>query len=543
MAKKIIYGAEARSSIKAGVDAVANAVKKTLGPKGRSVVLAKSFGAPHITNDGVSIAKEIEFKDKAKNIGAQLIKEVATKTVDATGDGTTTATVLAQSILDEGIRLVESGANPIALKRGIHQASQVILEHIKSQAVAISEKEDIRRVAYISSLDEKIADALAEIYHKIGKDGVLTVEDGQTFGITTRYVDGMTFDKGFISPYFMTDPEKQVAIIDHPFLLLTDEKISNVKQDLLPIIEKMLQSGKKDLVIIADDIEGEALTTLVLNRLKGILNVVAIKSPGYGDAKKASLEDLAVLTGGTVITKDRGLKLEEVTLDQLGQAKKVIVHKDETTLVDGLGEKAVIEAHIKLIQGQLDATKKDYEAKRLQERIAKLTGGVAVLEIGSATEVEQKALKDAVDDAKSAVKAALEEGIVAGGGVALVEARTALEALTLEGDEKVGVQLLARAITMPFKQIAENAGENGEVILMKKEEQGAGIGYDAKAGTFVHMIEAGIIDPVKVCRMALENAVSVCEVALTTEALVIDDEDDKPLPNPQGFDGGMGMGY
>jgi chaperonin GroEL len=529
MAKEILYGADARKQIKLGVDIVANTVKKTLGPKGRSVVLAKSYGGPHITNDGVSIAKEIELSDKAKNIGVQLVKEVATKTVDQAGDGTTTATVLTQSILDEGIRLVESGANPLGIKQGIKKGVEAMIEELKSKAKTITTKEDIRRVAYISSQDDAIADALAEIYNKIGKDGVLTIEDGQTFGVNTRYVDGMVFDKGFISPYFITDPEKQEASIVNPYILITDQKISNVKQDLLPIIEKIMESGKKDIVIIAEDIEGEALTTLVLNRLKGVLNVIAVKAPGYGDHKKAMLDDIATLTGGTLITGDLGKTLEKVTLADLGGAKKVIVRKDETVIVDGKGEKKSIEEKISLIKSQLTNVKSDFEKTKLNERIAKLSGGVAILEVGSATETEQKTLKDAIDDAKSAVKAALEEGIVSGGGVALVESREVLKKLDGDKEEKIGIDLLYKAVEMPLKQIAENAGKNGDIVLMEKMSKAKGVGYDAKGDTFVDMIEAGIIDPVKVCRMALESAASVCEVALTTEALVIDEAKEKEL--------------
>lgn len=524
MAKKIIYGAQARKKIKEGIDMVADTVKKTLGPQGRSVVLAKSYSAPHITNDGVSVAKEIELSDKAQNAGVELIKEVASKTVDAAGDGTTTAIVLTQSIIEEGIRLVESGANPLGIKSGIKLGVESMITEMRSKAKEISSKEDIRRVAYISSGDDQIADALADIYNKIGKDGVLTVEDGQTFGINTRYVDGMVFDKGFISPYFITDPERQEAVIENPFILITDKKVSNVKQDLLPVIEKIMEAGRKDIVIVADDVEGEALTTLVLNKLKGVLNVIAVKAPLYGDNKKAFLEDLAVLTGGVVITSDLGRTLENIGLSDLGSAKKVIVKKDETIIVDGKGEKSQIEERVNLIKAEVENSKNEYDKKRLNERVAKLSGGVAVLEIGSATEVEQKALKDAVDDAKSAVKAALEEGIVSGGGVALVEAREVLKSLEVNNEQKVGIDLLYKAVEIPIKTIAENAGKKGDVALMEKIQKGEGMGYDAKNDVFVNMIEAGIIDPVKVCRLALENSASVCEVALTTEVLIIDEE-------------------
>lgn len=544
MSKKIVHGAEARNYIKQGVDMVANTVKVTLGPKGRSVVLGKSFGSPHITNDGVSIAKEISLSDKAQNLGVELIKEVASKTVDVAGDGTTTATVLAQSILDEGLRLVESGANPLAIKRGLKKGVAAIVKELQKQSQEISTKEDIRRVAYISSQDETIADSLAEIYDKIGKDGVLTIENGQTFGITTKYVEGMTFNKGYISPYFITDSETQTATIDNPYILVTDKKISNVKTELLPLIDQILQSGKKDLVIIAEDVEGEALASLVLNRLKGVLNVVAIKAPSFGDTKKGMLNDIALLTGGTYLTEDIGQSLEHATLADLGSAKKVIVKKDETIIVDGKGDAKEIERRVKEISAQAHATQSEHDKKSLLERVAKLQGGVAVLEIGAATEVEQKLLKDAVDDAQSAVVSALEEGIVAGGGVALVEARDVLQKIKCSAEEKIGIDLLYKAVTLPFKQIVENAGVNGDVVLDKKNNMDDGYGFDAYNEEYVHMIESGIIDPVKVCRMALENAASICEVALTTEALVIDEDDEKEngggMPHmPQGGFPGM----
>ncbi|QQR93242.1 chaperonin GroEL [bacterium] len=538
MAKQIIYSTQARKALKAGVDAAANAVKKTLGPKGRGVVLVKSYGAPHITNDGVTIAKEIELEDKAMNAGAQLIKEVATKTVDNVGDGTTTATVLAQSILTEGLRVVEAGANPIAIRNGLHKAVNVLVDELNNMSTKIEGKEDIRRVALISSNgDTAIADALAEIFDKIGKDGVLTVEDGNTFGITTKYVDGMVFDKGYISPYFMTNTDKMEAVAEDAYIIITDQKISNIKE-LLPVMEKIVQAGSKNIVIIAEDIDGEALATLIVNKLKGILNVVAVKAPAFGDRRKAMLQDIATLTGGQVITPDIGKKLENAELNDLGRAKKVIAKKDETVIVDGQGEKSALEERIQLIKQEIENTKSDYDKEKLFERLAKLSGGVAVLQVGAATEVEQKAMKDAVDDAKSAVVAAIAEGIVAGGGVALLEAREVLKTLELIGDEKVASEILYRALEEPTRQIAENAGKDGAVVVMEKMSKGNGIGYDAKADKYVNMMEEGIIDPVKVTRLALQNAISVVEVAVTTEAIVVDLPEKKEDTPVRG--GGMG---
>lgn len=536
MAKQIIYSTQARKAIKAGVDAVANVVKVTLGPKGRNVVLAKSFGSPHITNDGVTIAKEIELADKLQNTGAQIVKEVCTKQVDKMGDGTTTAAVLVQSILDQGLKMVESGANPMSIRRGMQKGVNSVVTALEKMAIPIKSKEDIRRVALISSNgDDGLADALAEIYEKIGKDGVLTVEDGQTFGINVKYVDGMVFDKGYISPYFITNSERMESVIEKPYILITDGKISNIKE-LVPVLEKVVQSGSKNIVIIAEDVDGEALATLVVNKMKGILNIVAVKAPAFGDRRKAMLQDIAILTGGQVITSELGRKLDSVTLEDLGQAKKIIVKKDETVIVDGAGDKKEIDGRVSLMKAEYENTKSDYDKDKLMERIAKLSGGVAILEVGAATEVELKEIKDRADDAKSSVVAALDGGIISGGGVALLEAREVLKKLELAGDEKVAVDILFRALEEPARQIAENAGKDGGVAVMEKNQAGAGMGYDAKEDKIVDMIKSGIIDPVKVTINALQNASSIAEVTLTTEAVVVDmpeEKKDAPVQSPE----------
>jgi len=544
MAKQIIYSTAARKALKAGIDAVANAVKVTLGPKGRNVVLVKPYGTPHITNDGVTIAKEIELEDKTQNAGVQLIKEVASKTVDHAGDGTTSATVIAQAILTEGMRVIESGANPMEIRSGLKKAVTLVIDEVKKMAVEIKGKEDIRRVAYISSNgDDQIADALSEIYDKIGKDGVLTIEDGRTVGTSVRYVDGMTFDKGYISPYFMTDSDSMQAIIEDANILITDGKISNIKQDLLPIIEKIVQGGSKNIVIIAEDVEGEALATLVVNKLKGILNVVAIKAPAFGDRRKAMLQDIAILTGGVVITLEVGMKLDSASLSDLGKAKRVIVKKDETIIIDGAGKKEDLDSRIEAIRKEIENTTSDYDKEKLLERVAKLTGGVAIMSIGASTEVEMKEIKDRADDAKSAVVAAISEGIVSGGGVALLEAREVLKELKLTGDEKIAAEILYKALEAPAKQIAENAGVDGAVAILKKQEKGIGFGYDARDDKYVNMIKSGIIDPVRVVRMEVENAASVSEIALTSEAIVVDipEKTENKSANP-GM-GGMDMDY
>ncbi|MEI6886930.1 MAG: chaperonin GroEL [bacterium] len=542
MAKLIVYSTDARKALKKGVDAVADAVKVTLGPKGRNVVLAKSYGSPHITNDGVTIAKEIELENKLENTGAQIVKEACTKTVDKVGDGTTTSAVLVQSILTAGLKNVEAGANPMDLRRGIEKGVNAIVEELKKMSKSVKGKEDIERVAIISANGDKvIGDALAEVYEKIGKDGVLTVEDGQTFGINVRYVDGMTFDKGYISPYFMTDTDKQEAIIENPYILITDGKISSVKE-LLPVIEKIAATGSKDIVIIAEDLDGEALTTLIINKLKGVLNVVALKAPAFGDRRKAMLNDIAILTGGQVISAEIGKKLDTTELTDLGHAKKVVVRKEETVIIDGKGTKKALADRITAIKNEMNKTTSSYDKEKLAERLAKLSGGVAVLEVGAATEVEQKEVKDRVDDAKSAVVAAIEEGVVAGGGVALINARNVLKNLKLSGDEKLASDILFRALEEPARQIAENAGKDGGVIVEKIK---GNIGYDARGDQYVDMVQAGIIDPVKVVRLALENAASVAMMMLTTEAVVVDapEKKEEKMTMPAGGMGGMGMDY
>ncbi|MEI6462818.1 MAG: chaperonin GroEL [bacterium] len=542
MAKLIVYSTDARKALKKGVDAVANAVKVTLGPKGRNVVLAKSYGSPHITNDGVTIAKEIELENKLENTGAQIVKEACTKTVDKVGDGTTTSAVLVQSILTAGLKNVEAGASPMDLRRGIEKGVNAIVEELKKMSKSVKGKEDIERVAIISANGDKvIGDALAEVYEKIGKDGVLTVEDGQTFGINVRYVDGMTFDKGYISPYFMTDTDKQEAIIENPYILITDGKISSVKE-LLPVIEKIAATGSKDIVIIAEDLDGEALTTLIINKLKGVLNVVAVKAPAFGDRRKAMLNDIAILTGGQVISAEIGKKLDTTELTDLGHAKKVVVRKEETVIIDGKGTKKALADRVLAIRNEMNKTTSSYDKEKLAERLAKLSGGVAVLEVGAATEVEQKEVKDRVDDAKSAVVAAIEEGVVAGGGVALINARNVLKNLKLFGDEKLATDILFRALEEPARQIAENAGKDGGVIVEKIK---GNIGYDARNDQYVDMFQAGIIDPVKVVRLALENASSVAMMMLTTEAVVVDapSKSEDKMTMPAGGMGGMGMDY
>jgi chaperonin GroEL len=544
MAKQIIYSSAARKAMKAGIDAVANAVKVTLGPKGRNVVLVKPYGSPHITNDGVTIAKEIELADKAENAGVQLIKEVASKTVDMAGDGTSTATVLAQAILTEGMRVIEAGANPMEIRSGLNKSVAAVIAEVKKMAIEINGKEDIRRVAYISSNgDDQIADALSEIYEKIGKDGVLTIEDGQTVGTSVKYVDGMVFDKGYISPYFVTDSDTMQAVVENPYILITDTKVSNIKQDLLPIIEKIVQGGSKNIVIIAEDVDGEALATLIVNKLKGILNVVAVKAPAFGDRRKAMLQDIAILTGGTVVTSEVGMKLESTTVENLGRAKKVIVKKDECIIIDGGGEKEAINGRVDTIKKEIENTKSDYDKEKLFERLAKLTGGVAVMQIGAATETALKELKDRAEDAKCAVVAAISEGIVPGGGVALLEAREVLNSLKLEGDEKTAANILYKALEAPAKQIAENAGIDGSVAVLKKTEKGNGFGYDARNDQYVDMVKAGIIDPVKVVRLEVENAESVSAITLTSEAIVVDIPEPKESKAPPAGMGGMDMDY
>ena len=527
MAKIICYGEDARHALERGVNQLADTVKITMGPKGRNVVLDKKFGAPLITNDGVTIAKEIELDDPYENMGAQLVKEVATKTNDVAGDGTTTATLLAQAIIREGLKNLAAGANPMVMKKGIAKATAAAVEAIKANSKKVNGSDDIARVGTVSSGDEVIGKLIAEAMEKVSHDGVITVEESKTAETYSEVVEGMQFDRGYITPYMVTDTEKMEANLDDALILITDKKISNI-QELLPVLEQVVQAGKK-LLIIAEDVEGDALSTLIVNRLRGTLNVVCVKAPGFGDRRKEMLEDIAVLTGGTVITSDMGYELKEATMDMLGKARQVKVSKENTIIVDGAGSADAIKARVNQIRSQIETTTSDYDREKLQERLAKMAGGVAIIRVGAATEVEMKEKKLRIEDALNATRAAVEEGIVAGGGTAYVNAVAAVEKLVneVEGDEKTGVSIIARALTEPVKQIAANAGIDGSVVLEKIKESGkTGYGFDAYNETYVDMISAGIVDPTKVTRTALENAASISSVLLTTEALVAD----KPQP-------------
>ena len=527
MAKIICYGEEARKALEKGVDQLADTVKITLGPKGRNVVLDKKFGAPLITNDGVTIAKEIELEDPFENMGAQLVKEVSTKTNDVAGDGTTTATLLAQAIVKEGLKNLAAGANPMVMKKGIAKATAAAIEAMKVNSQKVNGSADIARVGAVSSGDEAIGQMIAEAMEKVGHDGVITIEESKTAETYSEVVEGMQFDRGYVTPYMVTDTEKMEANLDDALILITDKKISNI-QELLPVLEQVVQSGKK-LLIIAEDVEGDALSTLIVNRLRGTLNVVCVKAPGFGDRRKEMLQDIAILTGGTVISSDVGLELKEATLDQLGQARQVKVTKENTTIVNGAGSSEEIKARIGQIKSQIEVTTSDYDKEKLQERLAKLAGGVAVIKVGAATEVEMKEKKLRIEDALNATRAAVEEGIVAGGGTAYLNAIPAVEKLyaETEGDEKTGLQIVARALTAPVKQIAANAGIDGSVVLEKIRESGkVGYGFDAYNEVYCDMILTGIVDPTKVTRSALENAASIASTLLTTESLVAD----KPQP-------------
>ncbi len=527
MAKIICYGEEARKALEKGVNQLADTVKITLGPKGRNVVLDKKFGAPLITNDGVTIAKEIELEDPFENMGAQLVKEVSTKTNDVAGDGTTTATLLAQAIVSEGLKNLAAGANPMVMKKGIAKAAAAAIEAMKANSQKVNGSDDIARVGTVSSGDETIGKLIAEAMEKVGHDGVITIEESKTAETSSEVVEGMEFDRGYITPYMVTDTEKMVAELDDALILITDKKISNI-QELLPILEQVVQSGKK-LLIIAEDVEGDALSTLIVNRLRGTLNVVCVKAPGFGDRRKEMLQDIAILTGGEVISADVGLELKEAQMNMLGSARQVKVTKENTTIVNGAGSTEEIRARIGQIKSQIEITTSDYDKEKLQERLAKLAGGVAVIKVGAATEVEMKEKKLRIEDALNATRAAVEEGIVAGGGTAYLNAIPAVEKLLAEteGDEKTGVQIVARALTAPVKQIAANAGIDGAVVLAKIQEAGTtGYGFDAYKEEYCDMIPAGIVDPTKVTRSALENAASIASVLLTTESLVAD----KPQP-------------
>jgi chaperonin GroEL len=537
MAPKIIsFDEDARRALERGMDKLANAVKITLGPKGRNVVLEKKWGAPTITNDGVSIAKEIELEDPEEKIGAELVKEVAKKTDDVAGDGTTTATVLAQAMVKQGLRNVAAGANPMDLKRGIEAGVEAAVEELKKQSRDVESKDDIAHVAGISAADDEIGEEIAEAMDKVGKDGVITVEESNTFGMELDLVEGMRFDKGYISPYFVTDPERMEAVLEEPYVLLVNSKISSVK-DLVPVLEKTMQSGKP-LVIISEDIEGEALATLVVNKIRGTFRSVAVKAPGFGDRRKAMLQDMAILTGGQVISEEVGLKLENTTLDLLGTARKVVVTKDETTVVEGGGSEDDIKGRINQIKNEIDKTDSDYDREKLQERLAKLSGGVAVIKIGAATEVELKEKKHRIEDAVRTTKASVEEGLVPGGGVALLHAQKALDALKLTGDVATGAAIVRHALEEPIKQIAMNAGLEGGVVVEKVRSLDVGFGLNAATGEYVDMFKSGIVDAAKVTRSALQNAASIAALFLTTEALVAD----KPEKAAPAMPGGGGMG-
>ena len=539
MAKEIKYGAEARAALESGVNQLANTVRVTLGPKGRNVVLDKSFGAPLITNDGVTIAKEIELEDAFENMGAQLIKEVAAKTNDVAGDGTTTATVLAQAMVHEGIKNLAAGANPIVLRKGMKKATEVAVEAIASMSSKVESKDRIANVASISAGDTEVGAMVADAMEKVSNDGVITIEESKTMKTELDLVEGMQFDRGYISAYMATDMEKMEANLEDPYILITDKKISNI-QELLPLLEQIVQSGAR-LLIVAEDIEGEALTTLIVNKLRGTFNVVAVKAPGYGDRRKAMLEDLAILTGGQVISEELGLDLKETTLDQLGRAKSVKVQKENTVIVDGLGDKNAIDARVAQIKAQIEETTSEFDKEKLQERLAKLAGGVAVIRVGAATETEIKEAKLRMEDALSAARAAVEEGIVAGGGSAYIHAskQVAKLAETLEGDEKTGANIILKALEAPLFHISANAGLEGSVIINKVKESQVGIGFDAYNEEYVDMVEAGILDPAKVTRSALQNATSVASTLLTTESVVANIKEDAPAM-PAGA-GGMGM--
>ncbi|KXG75620.1 chaperonin GroEL [Thermotalea metallivorans] len=539
MAKEIKFSEDARRRLEAGVNKLADTVKVTLGPKGRNVILDKKFGSPMITNDGVTIAREIELEDPYENMGAQLVKEVATKTNDVAGDGTTTATLLAQAIIREGLKNVAAGANPMILKKGIQKAVDVAVEEIKKISKTIESKEAIAQVASISAADEEIGKLIAEAMEKVGKDGVITVEESKSMGTTLEVVEGMQFDRGYVSPYMVTDAEKMEAVLENPFILITDKKISNI-QDLLPILEQIVQQGRK-LLIIAEDVEGEALATLVVNKLRGTFECVAVKAPGFGDRRKAMLQDIAILTGGTVISEELGLDLRTATMDMLGRANRVKVDKENTTIIDGAGNPQAIKDRVKQIKTQIEETTSDFDREKLQERLAKLAGGVAVIQVGAATETELKERKLRIEDALNATRAAVEEGIVAGGGTALLNTIPAVEKLIAElsGDEKTGAMIIRRALEEPVRQIAANAGLEGSVIVEKVRGSEPGVGFDAYNEKYVNMIEAGIVDPTKVTRSALQNAASVSAMLLTTEAAVVDIKEKNEGMAGGGMGGGM----
>ena len=532
MAKQLLFDEQARRALRNGIDALADAVKITLGPKGRNVVLEKKFGSPTITNDGVTIAKDIELEDPFENIGAQLAKEIASKTNDIAGDGTTTATVLGQSIVNEGLKNVAAGANPMALKRGIEKGSEALLEAIKKNAIPVTTREQMAQVAAISANnDPAIGELIADVMEKVGKDGVITVEESKGIQTETEYVEGMNFDRGYISPYFVTNPERMECVIEDAYILITDKKLSAVN-DIVPALEKILQSGSKNLLIIADDVDGEALATLAVNKLRGTLNVCAVKAPGFGDRRKDNLGDLAAVTGGQLVSEEIGRKLDSVQLDDLGRARRVVITKEETTIVEGKGDAAAGQARVRQVKAAIEEATSDWDREKLQERLGKLTGSVAVVKVGAATEPELKERKHRVEDAVQATRAAVEEGIVSGGGVAFINALSALDKVKLAGDEATGVNILRRALEEPVRRIATNAGQDGSVVVQKVKTLKVGEGYDAATGDFGNMIKKGIVDPVKVTRSALENAVSIAAMVLTTNCLVSEIPERKAAPAP-----------
>ncbi|MCJ7733362.1 MAG: chaperonin GroEL [Anaerolineales bacterium] len=546
--KQIVFSEEARRKLQVGMDKLAKAVITTLGPKGRNVALDRSFGSPTITHDGVTVAKEVELSDKLENMGAQLLKEAATKTNDIAGDGTTTSTLLAHSIVTEGMKNLAAGSNPMLLKQGIEAAAKAVSEELGKNAIDVTTKEEIGNVASISAQDRSIGELIADVMDKVGKDGVITVEESKTLAFETEYVEGMQFDRGYLSPYFVTNAEDMEAVIEDAYILIHDSKISSA-QDLVPLLERLVQIGKRDLVIVAEDVDGEALATLVLNKLRGMINVVAIKAPGFGDRRKAMLQDIAILTGATVISEDLGRKLESAAVDDLGKAEKVICTKDDTTVVGGAGDPGQIKGRIQQIRNEIDSSSSDYDSEKLQERLAKLSGGVAIIRVGAATETELKEKKHRVEDALSATRAAVEAGIVPGGGVALINATKAIDKLKMEyADAQVGVKIVRKALEFPLRMIADNAGKDGAVILenvrrYQIERKNINIGYDVLKEEYVDMVEAGVIDPAKVTRGALENAASIAAMILTTEALIADeprDESDMPPGGMGGMGGGMG---
>jgi chaperonin GroEL len=545
--KQIVFSEEARRKLQVGMDKLAKAVITTLGPKGRNVALDRSFGSPTITHDGVTVAKEVELTDKFENMGAQLLKEAATKTNDIAGDGTTTSTLLAHSIVTEGMKNLAAGSNPMLLKQGIEAAAKAVSDELGKSAIDVTTKEEIANVASISAQDRSIGELIADVMDKVGKDGVITVEESKTLAFETEYVEGMQFDRGYLSPYFVTNADDMEAVIEEPNLLIHDSKIS-AAADLVPLLERLVQIGKRDLVIIAEDIDGEALATLVLNKLRGMINVLAIKAPGFGDRRKAMLQDIAILTGATVISEDLGRKLDSATVDDLGQAEKVISTKDDTTIVGGAGDSSQIKGRIQQIRSEIDSSTSDYDREKLQERLAKLSGGVAIIRVGAATETELKEKKHRVEDALSATRAAVEAGIVPGGGVALINATKAIDKLKMDyPDAQVGVQIVRHALEVPIKKIAENAGKDGAVILenvrrQQAEKKDNRIGFDVLSEKYVDMVEAGVIDPAKVTRGALENAASIAAMILTTEALIADEPKDESDMGPAGMGGGMGGG-